>query len=145
MNHASDRQLLAHLQEALSADDEQALAAHLRDCGACRQRLAELGGVWRLLGSWKAPGVPGDLRERILTALPAQPATPKASGWRRPLRVAAALALAAGIGHVAGRFTWEPAAPPPNEEAAAASLHLDEPTTARLLLAALDAPEGGQR
>jgi hypothetical protein len=86
------------------------------------------------------------LKAKILTALPAQPAEKKGRSWLRAMRVAAALLLAAGLGHGVGRMLWRPpATTPPDAQAAAESLHLDDPTTATMLLAALEAPEGGSQ
>jgi hypothetical protein len=63
----------------------------------------------------------------------------------RSMRVAAALVLAAGLGHAAGRLAWRTETqPPPDPAAAAAALHLDDTDTAETLLAVLDAPEGAQ-
>jgi anti-sigma factor RsiW len=146
MAHVMDRQLQAHLQGRLAADEEGVVAAHLRECADCRQRLAALEGIWGQLGTWTAPAVPGYLEGRILDALPPQPAAQKSHQWLRSMRVAAALLVAAGMGHAAGRLAWKPATTPaPNAEAVAEALHLDDPTTATMLLAALDAPDGGQQ
>jgi anti-sigma factor RsiW len=145
MVHVTDRQLQARLQGTLAVDEEQALGAHLRECSGCQQRLTALQAAWKPLGMWAAPSVPPDLQLKIMAALPAQPATQRSHPWWRSLRVAAALLLAAGIGHGAGRMLWRPPmTTPPDAEAVAESLHLDDPTTATMLLAALDAPEGGQ-
>jgi hypothetical protein len=145
MDHLTDSQLQAHLQGEPGADEAQALAAHVRDCADCRQRLAALESVWGQLGTWTTPAPAPDLEARILAGLPARTAEPKGRGWVRSMRVAAALVLAAGIGHAAGRLAWRPAADnSPDAEAAAAALHLDDPSTATMLLAALDAPEGGK-
>jgi hypothetical protein len=145
MAHVTDKQWQDHLQGALAAEEEQALAGHLRECGECQRRLAALKTAWGLLGAWTAPSAPPDLKMKILAALPAQPAAKRSHLWLRSMRVAAALLVAAGIGHGAGRMLWKPPmTTPPDAEAAAESLHLDDPTTATMLLAALDAPEGGQ-
>ena len=145
MAHVTDKQWQDHLQGALAAEEEQALAGHLRECGECQRRLASLKTTWELLGAWTAPSAT-DLKMKILAALPAQPAAKRGHLWLRSMRVAAALLVAAGIGHAAGRMAWKPPmTTPPDAEAAAESLHLDDPTTATMLLAALDAPEGGQQ
>ncbi|HVT80195.1 MAG TPA: hypothetical protein VHM90_06015, partial [Phycisphaerae bacterium] len=102
--------------------------------------------VWNALGTWNPPQVPKDLEARILQSLPdhADRQVPKRH-WRRYLQVAAALALAIGLGHLAGRLTWRPPAPEPaSETAAAESLHLDDANSADILLAAVDSPEGDQ-
>ena len=145
MDHLTDSQLLAHSQSVVAPEEAPAIAAHLRDCAECQQRLAALESVWGHLGMWTAPPPPQDLEARILAALPAQAVAPKSHGWMRSMRVAAALLLAAGIGHAAGRFAWRPAVETPADaDAAAAALHLDDASTATTLLAALDAPEGVQ-
>jgi hypothetical protein len=146
MAHATDRQLQAHLQGTLVADEERALAEHLQGCADCQQRLAALEGVWGPLGTWTVPAVPGDLKARIMEALPESTEAGRGRTWRQSMRVAAALLVAAGIGHAAGRLAWKPTTTPaPNAEAVAEALHLDDPTTATMLLAALDAPDGGQQ
>lgn len=145
MDHLTDSQLAAHVQGNLAPHEAAAMAAHLRDCADCQQRLTGLESVWGHLGTWTPPPPTRDLEARILAALPARSAVRKGHGWLRSIRVAAALLLAAGIGHAAGRFAWRPAVDnPPDAEAAAAALHLDDTSTATTLLAALDAPEGVQ-
>lgn len=143
MNHVPDSQLLAHLQGRLAPPDAAQLLAHLRQCVPCQQRLTALESVWGHLATWTPAPPPLDLESRILASLPGRPAVEKGSAWLGSLRVAAALLLAAGIGHAVGRMAWRPAdSPPVDAEAATAALHLDDESSAQTLLAALDAPEG---
>ncbi len=142
MDHLTDRQLLALVQGELVPEEAQ--TAHIQDCATCQQRLAALKSVWGHLGAWSPPPPPQDLETRLLAALPVRPPVHQGQ-WLRSLRVAAALLLAAGIGHAAGRLAWRPAvANPADADAAAAALHLDDFSTATTLLAAIDAPEGVQ-
>jgi anti-sigma factor RsiW len=147
MDHLTEMQILARVQGRLTPDDAGPVEAHLQVCTACRERVAAQNHLWQQLETWGVPPVSADLAERVLDALPA-PATHRLPrvGWMRPLRAAAAILLAIGLGHVAGRLTWKPASSPPapDEAAVAQSLHLDDAGTADILLAALEAPEGVQ-
>jgi predicted anti-sigma-YlaC factor YlaD len=95
------------LDGELSQLEGALLAVHLRRCGACAVRAAEMGAV------------AGALRDAPLER-PTRPLVPAEARERRPrplavrLAVAATLAaLAAGLGVVAGSVGGDAAAPPP--------------------------------
>ena len=143
MDHPSDSQLVEHVQSGSATGSP--VDEHLRTCGDCQQRLAAMEALWTQLGHWQVPPAPAGLESRILAALPGPRAAARPQYLFKSLRVAAALLLAAGIGHAAGRMAWRPAVDAPADETAAASaLHLDDGSTAEALLAALDTPEGVQ-
>jgi anti-sigma factor RsiW len=146
MDHLSDSQLLNQLPGTAAVRTAQAENEHLQTCAACRERLTTLQALWNHLGEWTPPQAAKDLGQRILEALPDQPQRQTTTGnWRRTFKVAAALLVAVGLGHMAGRFAWKPATqPPPDETAAAKALYLDDANTAEVLLAAINSPEGDQ-
>ena len=143
MDHLTERQMQDHVRGTLAPDEALSFRAHLEGCGDCRQRLAAFEALWGQLGTWAVPAVPSDFDARVVAGLPTQEKARKRLAWRGSLRVAAALVLAAGMGHALGRLTWKPLPPPPagDANAAAAALHLDDGATAETLLAALEMPE----
>lgn len=146
MDHLTERQLQGHVQGTLAPDEALSFRAHLEGCGDCRQRLADFDALWGQLGAWAVPVGGGDLDARILASLPPQEIARSHVAWRGSLRVAAALLVAAGVGHAVGRLTWKPLPPPSGGDAnaVAAALHLNDGATAETLLAALEAPEGAR-
>lgn len=66
-----ERHLSADIDGELDAEEQRAVAAHLADCGSCRQRRAIAIELKRLLRERMSIAVPAELRERILAALDA--------------------------------------------------------------------------
>src|SRR5262249_22712903 len=114
MNHLTDDQLSARLDDALSTVERASFDAHLATCAECRERLASIGTLDRSLAAalQHDPGEEsfatsaGRVAERIATAeAPAVPTPGRRSPWAwmlspRALSFAggtAALVLVAGI------------------------------------------------
>jgi len=111
MNHSDYQELLpAHALDVIEPGDGQALAEHLATCAECRDELIVLREAGSLLAHASPAAAPGDhVRARILNqvraeAVRSQPAQvvqmPQRSKsvWPTLLRMAAAIALVAGIG-----------------------------------------------
>jgi hypothetical protein len=128
MEHLSDIALIELAAGRADAETQRAAEAHLAACPECAARLAATARTWQVLGEWQVTA-PEWSAERIVAAARR---LPPASPWRPLLRVAAAIVLAAGIGHAAARWGWPLAAPShrsaPDEsarEAATMALSLD--------------------
>jgi anti-sigma factor RsiW len=97
------RLIAAQIDGELDAAGEDALAAHLADCPACANHLAEQR-AWRGVIKLRAPrhAAPAGLRQRVTAALAEEdrPAAPAArhrtAGWR-PLAMAASVVLAVAL------------------------------------------------
>jgi hypothetical protein len=110
-----DLDTLADRLEGL-LDDEQSgrVDRHVRECGVCANRVADLRGVTSLLAAEKAPSIPDEVSAQVTDAireavqpapqvdrLAARRAEPEREGHgrlRRALLVAAAAAVVVGVG-----------------------------------------------
>jgi anti-sigma factor RsiW len=61
-------QVMAYLDGELSAEEAEAVAAHLRECGYCAVVAEELGGVSRELRAWAVEEAPARLEREIRRA-----------------------------------------------------------------------------
>lgn len=134
MNHLREIELIELASGRPSAEEQAAAEAHVATCPDCQERLGTARQTWQALGQWDvAPA--RDLAAGIFEAAERQASLPPIPAWRRaasPLwRAAAAIVLAAGIGHAAGRWAWPHVAGSPpgvteaDEAAAAEALSLD--------------------
>lgn len=98
--------------------ERSALEAHLATCEACAQLVAAQRAVWGALGEAPEDDAWCDIADRINASLdaPAASHTPvalRSRWWLKPLRTAAGLALAVGVGVSAGVLTSPRHAEPP--------------------------------
>ncbi len=132
MNHLSDIELIELAAGHLAAPQSRECEAHLLACADCRARYEESAGVWDQLGTWELTLPQVDLSERVVRAIdeshrlrmPRRLQFP----WRAA-RIAASIAVAMGIGHLAGRMTWDRSPQPVArvaDDQAAAALYLEE-------------------
>ncbi len=91
----------------LSPSEQRDFRSHLEGCATCAAAYAEMSETWNALNSWQ-PDVSGcDLTARVLASVEdeRQPSA-KPPGWAMfrmvPVRLAASIALAIGLGVVAG-------------------------------------------
>jgi predicted anti-sigma-YlaC factor YlaD len=135
MEHVADVLLLELVAQRLPPLDRQAVEAHLLGCAACRERRDQFARTWEALGAWELSLPEADLRERVLAAAGRAGPSPQAASHRRAwltgLRVAAAVTLAVGVGHLAGRWTWNSGAAAeqavsPDRRAVVQSLYLED-------------------
>ena len=101
MSHARlERALSAFLDNELTADDAQQVRAHLATCARCREDLARLQRVKRLLGALPERTPPAQLWDDVRQHLETQPSGVAAGviqtvrqSFRRPVLAAAAAAF----------------------------------------------------
>lgn len=129
MEHPSDVEIAEFDAGRLTEADRQAIHHHVEQCGGCRDRLAELKATSEAMKQWHPPAESKDLwpevASRLLLKKPGPP-------WYRrvPLQLAASVAIAAAIGHGAGRLAATGSSPAteaqmPAEEQIQHYLHLD--------------------
>lgn len=102
----------AYALDALPEDEAAAFRAHLADCAACRQEVAEFTATTAQLGSSAAEAPPERLREQVLRAasetrqeppvVPPAESVPRRRRWPRVAAAAAAGVLVAGAGAFVG-------------------------------------------
>lgn len=123
MSHPTERQLVDYARHGTRTDEARQVAAHLLSCADCQARADQLADLWRLLGSWETPAPARDFTTDVLARIPRE--TPQRRRWEYA-RIAAAIVLAVGLGHLAARTLRTPVPPPPPDAAAAAeNLGLD--------------------
>lgn len=125
MSHPTERQLVEFVTRRLDPKDAGGLTLHLAGCSGCRIRAERLAALYPVLGAWEAPPPPRDFEHAILAAVDEEQRTHLR--WREYARVAAAVILALGLGHVAARsFRATSTLPPPADATTAAqTLGLD--------------------
>ena len=107
MKHADDRDLLALIAGHPPDELRGQVDRHVADCAECRGRLDEMRRVHQLLGEWDVTAGGSDLAPAVVAAARREAPTAAAPAWRRHapalLRVAAALVVGAGLGHLGAR------------------------------------------
>lgn len=124
MNRCPDKSILIRwISGELAPNLTEALVRHVTACEACGKRHTELRRVWDLVGELTFDVPTHDLTDAVLrTARLPERTEPSATfAWPFAWRLAAAIALAAGLGITAGRLT--PVRP---AQTAAASISSDE-------------------
>jgi len=97
----------------LSQAEKGDIEVHVARCPSCSERLEELQATWRVMGTWHVKATGHDVTDGVLTAIESAPVRwPPVRWfppwlWPVPIRAAASIVLAAGIGWMAGR--WVPA------------------------------------
>ncbi|MBM4037181.1 MAG: hypothetical protein FJ290_01590 [Planctomycetes bacterium] len=131
MSHLREAELVELAAGRLEPPARSAAEAHVGGCAECRARLDAAHRAWQALGSWEVTAG-HDLADAIVEVAGRQAQVPAVPAWRRAigpvLRAAAAVVLAAGIGHVAGRWAVPSRVslpPVADERAAAEALSLD--------------------
>lgn len=107
MRHADDRDLLALIAGHLPEERRGQVERHVADCAECRGRLEGMRQVHQLLGKWEVTTAGSDLAPAVVAAARREAQAAAAPAWRRHapalLRLAAALVLGAGVGHLGAR------------------------------------------
>jgi anti-sigma-K factor RskA len=126
----------AYALDALPPEEASDFAAHLADCAACQQEVAELQVTAAQLGLTVAQAPPPALREQVLRAArqtrQVPPATrpapvPRRRTWPRVVAAAAAAVVVAGAGLLGVRAAFDEPTPP--DLIAAVIQHDDAETT----------------
>jgi len=110
MKHAADIDLIELAAGRLPPERRQAVEDHLAACEACRKRLAAVAGTWDALGAWAVTPPEVDLAEAVQDAARRHASGEAGAGsWHRvALRLAAAVAIGAGVGHAVARLARAP-------------------------------------
>jgi anti-sigma factor RsiW len=94
----------------ISEVQRHSMESHADKCPVCTRRRQKLQAIWRLTGTWQVDAAARDVLDGVFKAVRQQPAAvPPARRyqpwvWPVPLRAAAGILLAAGIGWSAGRL-----------------------------------------
>jgi anti-sigma factor RsiW len=138
-----ESQLIRLLGGELSVAEREMVVEHLGECSKCRDAWEELRSTWDLLG--RSPTTPParDLTGAVLAQVAALQAGRRR--WASVARVAAVIALASGVGIMAGIWASPrptvAQAPPVTDEQLVATLGLDAVDEGADLFAALFEPE----
>jgi len=110
-------QLIAYLDGRASARERHEVDQHLANCAACRARVEEFRGVWKLLEETPAPEPSAWFDARLRQRIAAEPPPSwwtRVAGWLPQPRLALASLALIAVGF------WAALAPPPNRPAPAA-------------------------
>jgi len=128
MNHPTELELIEWTAGRLEPERAQAVRAHVAVCEACARTAATQRDTRDALGDWTVTPPARDLWPAVEAQLEgtAAPARAGRPSWpRTAVRAAAAILLAAAVGHVAGRWVRSRVGKPPVEAAFVESLHLE--------------------
>ena len=128
MNHPTELELVEWTAGRLEPERAEAVRAHVADCEACARTASAQRDTWDALGDWTVTPPACDLWPAVEARLEgtSAPARAVGRGWFRTVfRAAAAILLAAAVGHVAGRWVRSRVGEPPVEVAFVESLHLE--------------------
>ena len=111
--------VLRLLSGELPPDAAGEFQAHVAVCPICMSAYEELQATWGALGDWRLDVSGIDLTDRVLADAETAARSPvRATRWTAPLRAAASVILAVGLGIGAGRLVPQdeassvPASPP---------------------------------
>jgi len=114
MEHISEITLLDYMAGKLAADESEPVRRHIAECSACASRHQQTRQMWDTLGEWQVDSSAHQVADRI------EVLANESERQRRPerkiliplrssvlaaFRIAAALILAVGGGHLLGRFS----------------------------------------
>ena len=132
MKHLTETDLIRLRGGELSPDERVEADRHLADCQECTRLLADLAAAWATLGEWQVSTEGRDVGPAVFAAVDRERVAPPRRLVIHPWRVgraAAAILLAVGLGHAAGRFVTAPATSAPS----LTSHHVTDETAAELL------------
>jgi anti-sigma factor RsiW len=105
--------ILRLLSGELLPDAAGEFQAHLKACATCMSAYEDLQSTWGALGDWRLDVSGIDLTDRVLADAEAAARSPvRATRWTAPLRAAASVILAVGLGIGAGRLVPQDEASP---------------------------------
>ena len=122
MEHINDVELLEYLSERLPDTKNQQFQRHMVECAECRQRCRDAVHVWEILGRWDVDSSGHEIADRIEALAAKDKSAPQENHTKRipfirsfkaALRVAAAIILAVGGGHLLGRYSVSQNTPDP--------------------------------
>jgi hypothetical protein len=119
MMHPTDRQLVDHVTRRPAPEEADGILLHLAGCAGCRLRADQLAALYPALGTWEVPPASRDFEHGIMAAVEEEDRGRKKQ-WEYA-RVAAAIVLALGLGHLAARGLCKSLVEPPAVDAATAA------------------------
>ena len=113
MKHISEIELLEYAAGNLAASDADRVARHIAECADCASRHEQARSTWEILGNWPVDPSAHGIADHLVNMAAAdsvRPARTTAILSFRPrllglLRIAAAILVAIGAGHIVGRLT----------------------------------------
>ena len=114
MEHISEIKLLDYVAGKLAPSETEQVRRHIAECADCAGRHQKTRQMWDTLGKWQVDSSAHHIADRIeVLAAESKPQrrperkalVPFRSSVLAALRIAAAIILAVGGGHVLGRFT----------------------------------------
>lgn len=129
MRCPTQSELLRLISGELAEDQADTLRSHVAHCPACTQSYQHLQSSWDALAAWRVDHGALDVFETVVqrAAESAGRVRPvRSAPWRSPMRLAASVMLAAGLGIGAGMLAPTSAwmAPSPSRERIAEALGL---------------------
>ncbi len=122
MEHISEIKLLDYVADKLPASESEHIRRHIAQCSDCASRCQQVRQMWDTLGNWQVDSSAHQVADRI-EALAAESESrrhskrkvliPWPSSVLAVVRIAAAIILAVGGGHLLGRFTTPSSEPTP--------------------------------
>jgi len=114
MKHISEIKLLDYLAGRLAADESEPVRRHIAECSDCASRHQQSRQTWNTLGKWQVDSSAHQIADRIEVL--ANESERQRRSERKILipfrnsvlaafRIAAAIILAVGGGHLLGRFS----------------------------------------
>src|SRR5437868_8743000 len=101
--HDAGRRLDAYLDDELDPIERASVGDHIEGCPACRQRLARLESLGRLVRGLPYHAAPDRLRTAVTSAPGRGRVTPRILAW------AAAVTLVASLGSASAVRSWQTA------------------------------------
>ncbi len=118
----SESERLRWVAGELTGSARAEMESHLAECSECSRQVTELGAMWRSMDAWRVDVGGHDVLPRVLAAAADRSENDCVARWKYPwawpvpIRAAASILLAAGIGWSAARAMPRPAlAPFPSE------------------------------
>jgi anti-sigma factor RsiW len=122
MEHINDSELLEHVAGRLPEAKSREFRQHIAECSECESRYRSVAEVWDSLDRWQVDTTGHEIADRVMAqAAKKSSASPESQTRTRPLiwsfgarlRVAAAILLAIGGGHLLGKYSLSHNTPTP--------------------------------
>ena len=114
MEHLNDSELMEYAANRLPEAKSRELREHIDGCPKCEKRYRETVDLWSTLGQWRVDVSSHGIADRIMALASEDISTrrknrvrtlPFIRSFTAALRVAAAVLIAIGAGHLLGRFS----------------------------------------
>ena len=128
MDHPAELELIEWVAGRLTPERAAAIETHLAACDPCRHKASAQRQTWDAMGDWTVTPRAHHLWSCVEARLrdTSGHVRRERTGWPwMVVRAAAAILLAAAVGHVAGRWVRSRTVGPPSTTTFAEALHLD--------------------